>query len=120
MELGWDRDMELSRHNDGDWLCEGAGLSAGAAPGRNRDRCAGSAGAEPGAAMAEPGERRGRAGAPGAAAAGSEGEEANPGEEEDEEVWEDGDSGHQRLGKAQLQALDEVLPFPREGKASRM
>ncbi|KAM7019980.1 uncharacterized protein RBU47_003845 isoform 1-T1 [Passerculus sandwichensis] len=59
-------------------------------------------------------------GAPGAAAAGSEGEEAKPGEEEDEEVWEDGDSGHQRLGKAQLQALDEILPFPREGKASRM
>ncbi|KAM4753996.1 uncharacterized protein ACIQIH_005532 isoform 1-T3 [Cyanocitta cristata] len=30
-------------------------------------------------------------------------EEARPAEEEDEEVWEDGDSGHQRLGKAQIQ-----------------
>ncbi|RMC07933.1 hypothetical protein DUI87_15404 [Hirundo rustica rustica] len=30
-------------------------------------------------------------------------EEANPAEEEDEEVWEDGDSGHRRLGEAQLQ-----------------
>ncbi|KAL9850342.1 uncharacterized protein GJ701_005958 isoform 4-T5 [Geothlypis trichas] len=70
---------------------------------RNPGCCAGSAGAESGAAMAEPGERRSRAGTSGATAAGSEGEEANPGEEEDEEVWEDGDSGHQRLGKAQLQ-----------------
>ncbi|XP_031967885.1 uncharacterized protein LOC116445396 [Corvus moneduloides] len=32
-------------------------------------------------------------------------EEARPAEEEDEEVWEDGDSGHQRLGKAQIQLL---------------
>ncbi|RMB99666.1 hypothetical protein DUI87_23920 [Hirundo rustica rustica] len=32
-------------------------------------------------------------------------EEANPAEEEDEEVWEDGDSGHRRLGEAQLQAI---------------
>ncbi|KAM4774507.1 uncharacterized protein ACIQIH_010118 isoform 3-T3 [Cyanocitta cristata] len=32
-------------------------------------------------------------------------EEARPAEEEDEEVWEDGDSGHQRLGKAQIQML---------------
>ncbi|XP_071284414.1 Golgi-associated RAB2B interactor protein 3-like isoform X2 [Agelaius tricolor] len=98
-----DRDVELGRDNDRDWPCEAAGPSAGTAPGRNRGRCAGSAGAEPGTAMAEPGERRGRAGAPGAAAAGSEAEEANPGEEEDEEAWEDGDSGPQRLGKAQLQ-----------------
>ncbi|RMB98164.1 hypothetical protein DUI87_25645 [Hirundo rustica rustica] len=30
-------------------------------------------------------------------------EEANPAEEEDEEVWEDGDNGHRRLGEAQLQ-----------------
>ncbi|RMC02853.1 hypothetical protein DUI87_20045 [Hirundo rustica rustica] len=30
-------------------------------------------------------------------------EEANPAEEEDEEVWEDGDSGHRRLEEAQLQ-----------------
>ncbi|XP_071284200.1 PRKC apoptosis WT1 regulator protein-like [Agelaius tricolor] len=107
--------MELGRENDGDWRCEAAGPSAGAAPGRNRGRCAGSAGAEPGTAMAEPGERRGRAGAPGAAAEGSEAEEANPGEEEDEEAWEDGDSGPQRLGKAQLQrkaAKEERKSFP--------
>ncbi|RMC07909.1 hypothetical protein DUI87_15380 [Hirundo rustica rustica] len=32
-------------------------------------------------------------------------EEANPAEEEDEEVWEDGDSGHRRLGEAQLQHI---------------
>ncbi|XP_048163447.1 uncharacterized protein LOC125327704 [Corvus hawaiiensis] len=32
-------------------------------------------------------------------------EEARPAEEEDEEVCEDGDSGHQRLGKAQIQLL---------------
>ncbi|RMC07924.1 hypothetical protein DUI87_15395 [Hirundo rustica rustica] len=43
-------------------------------------------------------------------------EEANPAEEEDEEVWEDGDSGHRRLGEAQLQhqrdpRLNEIL-FP--------
>ncbi|XP_031967862.1 uncharacterized protein LOC116445385 isoform X3 [Corvus moneduloides] len=51
----------------------------------------------------ERGEQRGRAGDTGAAAPGSEDEEARPAEEEDEEVWEDGDSGHQRLGKAQIQ-----------------
>ncbi|XP_077035628.1 uncharacterized protein LOC143694287 isoform X2 [Agelaius phoeniceus] len=39
----------------------------------------------------------------GEADSGKKAEEANPGEEEDEEVWEDGDSGPQRLGKAQLQ-----------------
>ncbi|XP_048154040.1 translation initiation factor IF-2-like isoform X1 [Corvus hawaiiensis] len=33
-------------------------------------------------------------------------EEARPAEEEDEEVCEDGDSGHQRLGKAQIQFSD--------------
>ncbi|TRZ05483.1 hypothetical protein HGM15179_021624, partial [Zosterops borbonicus] len=33
-------------------------------------------------------------------------EEANPAKEEDEEVWKDGDSGHQRLGKAQGQVLE--------------
>ncbi|XP_068872356.1 ankyrin repeat and BTB/POZ domain-containing protein 2-like isoform X1 [Aphelocoma coerulescens] len=33
----------------------------------------------------------------------SKDEEARPAEEEDEEVWEDGDSGHQRLRKAQIQ-----------------
>ncbi|XP_064571305.1 collagen alpha-1(I) chain-like isoform X1 [Zonotrichia leucophrys gambelii] len=114
MELGRARDMKLDRErdieldqerdNDGNWPCGAAGPWA--APGRNRGCCAGSAGAEPGAAMAEPGERRGRAGAPGAAAAGSGGEEAKPGEEEDEEVWEDGDSGHQRLGKPQFQVGD--------------
>ncbi|RMB92530.1 hypothetical protein DUI87_31030 [Hirundo rustica rustica] len=46
-------------------------------------------------------------------------EEANPAEEEDEEVWEDGDNGHRRLGEAQLQTPDGVLLFPREGEASR-
>ncbi|RMC07789.1 hypothetical protein DUI87_15258 [Hirundo rustica rustica] len=54
--------------------------------------------------MAEPGERRLRPGTAGAAAPGSEDEEANPAEEEDEEVWEDGDNGHRRLGEAQLQS----------------
>ncbi|XP_077035848.1 uncharacterized protein LOC129121459 [Agelaius phoeniceus] len=39
-------------------------------------------------------------------------EEANPGEEEDEEVWEDGDSGPQRLGKAQLQDRKNHLTDP--------
>ncbi|KAM4777954.1 ankyrin repeat and BTB/POZ domain-containing protein 2-like isoform 3-T26 [Cyanocitta cristata] len=37
----------------------------------------------------------------------SKDEEARPAEEEDEEVWEDGDSGHQRLGKAQIQVTGE-------------
>lgn len=40
-------------------------------------------------------------------------EEARPAEEEDEEVWEDGDSGHQRLGKAQIQVGD--VAFRGEG-----
>ncbi|XP_053801856.1 ATP-dependent RNA helicase DHX8-like [Vidua chalybeata] len=116
MELGRDRDMELGRDNDGDWPCEAAGPSAGAAPGRDRGRCAGSAGAEPGAQWRSPGSSGAGPGAPGAAAPGSEDEEGNPAEEEDEEVWEDGDSGRQRLGKAQVQVLDEVLPFPRARK----
>ncbi|XP_074398306.1 uncharacterized protein LOC106629631 [Zonotrichia albicollis] len=97
------RDMELARDNDGDWPCEAAGPSAGTLP-------AGTAGPVPGM-QAQSRERQWRSPGSGGAgpghrersAAGSEGEEAKPGEEEDEEVWEDGDSGHQRLGKAQLQ-----------------
>lgn len=36
-------------------------------------------------------------------------EEANRAEEEDEKVWEDGDSDRQRLGKAQIQVGDVAL-----------
>lgn len=39
-------------------------------------------------------------------------EEASPAEEEDEEVWEDGDSGCQRLGKAQTQDRKNHLTCP--------
>ncbi|RMB97980.1 hypothetical protein DUI87_25458 [Hirundo rustica rustica] len=69
--------------------------------------------------MAEPGEQRGRAGDTGGGCAGLgdyssnksfkfgnlnlRDEEADPAEEEEEEVWEDGDGGHRRLGEAQLQ-----------------
>ncbi|KAM3670133.1 uncharacterized protein VK521_004206 [Ammospiza maritima maritima] len=50
-----------------------------------------------------------------AGAPGDQGEEAKPGEEEDEEVWEDGDSGHQRLGKAQLQRKQHKMNAGRDG-----
>ncbi|XP_071274385.1 uncharacterized protein [Agelaius tricolor] len=48
----------------------------------------------------------------GEADSGKKAEEANPGEEEDEEAWEDGDSGPQRLGKAQLQDRKNHLTDP--------
>ncbi|RMC07747.1 hypothetical protein DUI87_17229 [Hirundo rustica rustica] len=48
---------------------------------------------------------------------GSADEEAIPAEEEDEEVWEDGDNGHRRLGEAQLQSLYHILQsLPRHNK----
>ncbi|XP_041877222.1 uncharacterized protein LOC121661292 [Corvus kubaryi] len=112
-------DRDNDRDNDRDRPCGAHGrvllpgpLPAGpaaAVPGaqaRNRERQWRSAGSGNGG---ERGEQRGRAGDTGAAAPGSEDEEARPAEEEDEEVCEDGDSSHQRLGKAQIQVGDVAL-----------
>lgn len=39
-------------------------------------------------------------------------EEANPAEEGDEHMWEDGDSGHQKLGKAKVAFQGEGHVYP--------